>query len=462
MNRRQFLVQSGAGVLGAAILGRAARAQQPNRPNIIFIMADDLGYGDIGCYGQKEIQTPNIDRLAAEGMRFTQCYSGSTVCAPSRCCLMTGFHGGHARIRDNIPHEIFLRPDDLTVAEVLKQAGYATGAIGKWSLGEPGSWGIANYQGFDYFYGHLNQDQAHFYYPDYLWENDKIKLLFGNRGQERKEYTHDLFTEHALQFIQQHADDPFFLYLPYTIPHYSDYPPESPMSQIVPSDEPYTNRDWPQTEKNYAAMITRMDRDVGRIMDLVKSLGLDENTLIVFTSDNGPCKTDSHDPEFFNSTGPFRGYKRDLNEGGIRIPMIARWPGKIPAGRTSDQVWAFWDVMPTLAEIAGLPVPTGIDGISMLPALLDKEQTQQHGYLYWDYGHQREVYMQALRWGDWKGLRIGADAPIELYDVVKDPGEKNNVAGQHPEVVKQIETYLREAYTPSDDYRLGEIYVRKS
>ncbi len=444
------------------MVGNATWAQVTKRPNIIFIMADDLGYGDIGCYGQKEIQTPNIDRLAAEGTRFTQCYSGSTVCAPSRCCLMTGMHGGHARIRDNIPHEIFLRPDDVTVAEVLKQAGYASGAIGKWSLGEPGSWGIANYQGFDYFYGHLNQDQAHFYYPDYLWENDKVKLLFGNRGGKRKEYTHDLFTEHAVHFIEEHADDPFFLYLPYTIPHWSDYPKDSPLSQMVPSDEPYSDRDWPQTEKNYAAMITRLDRDVGRIVDLVKELGLDENTLIIFTSDNGPCETKSHDPNFFNSTGPFRGFKRDLNEGGIRVPMIARWPGKIPAGRTSDQIMAFWDVMPTLAEVAGLPVPNAIDGISMLPALLGLEQTEQHTYLYWDYGHQRETYMQALRWGDWKALRVGADAPLELYDVVKDPGERNDVAEQHPDVVAKIDAYMREAYVPSDDYKLGETYVRKS
>jgi len=461
MNRRQFLTQAGAGVLAASMLGHSARAQHPKRPNIIFIMADDLGYGDIGCYGQDRIQTPNIDRLADEGTRFTQCYSGSTVCAPSRCCLMTGMHGGHARIRDNIPHEIFLRPDDVTVAEVLKQAGYATGAIGKWSLGEPGSWGVANYQGFDYFYGHLNQDQAHFYYPDYLWENDKVKLLFGNRGGKRNEYTHDLFTEHALRFIEEHADDPFFLYLPYTIPHWSDYPKDSPLSQIVPSDEPYTDRDWPQTEKNYAAMVTRMDRDVGRIMDLVKNLGLDENTIIVFTSDNGPCETASHDPNFFNSTGPFRGFKRDLNEGGIRVPTIARWPGKIPAGRTSDQIMAFWDVMPTLAELAGLPKPEDIDGISMAPALLGREQTEQHEYLYWDYGHQRETYMQALRWGDWKGLRVGAEAPLELYDVVKDPGERNNVAAEHPDVVAKIDAYMREAYVPSEDYKLGEIYVRQ-
>jgi arylsulfatase A-like enzyme len=270
-----------------------------------------------------------------------------------------------------------------------------------------------------------------------------------------------LFTERALQFIDTHADDPFFLYLAYTIPHWSDYPKDSPMSQPVPSDEPYADRDWPQTEKNFAAMITRMDRDVGRILDRVKQLGLDENTLIVFTSDNGPDQTLSHDPEFFDSNGPFRGIKRDVYEGGIRVPMIARWPGRVPAGRTSGLVTAHWDVMPTLAELAGLPAPKDIDGISIVPALLGEEQTQQHKYLYWDYGHMRETYIQALRWGDWKGVRIGTDAPIELYDLAKDPVEANNVAADHPDVVAQIDAYMREAYVPSDDYKLGEIYVRK-
>ncbi|MFH1737507.1 MAG: arylsulfatase [bacterium] len=463
MRRRMFLKRMGQGALASVAMSRgiAAQAGPGMRPNIVFIMADDLGYGDLGCYGQKEILTPNIDRLAEEGTRFTQCYSGATVCAPSRCCLMTGLHGGHARVRDNIPHFIFLQPDDLTVAEVLKQAGYTTGAIGKWSLGNPGSWGIPNYQGFDDWFGHLNQDQAHFYYPDYLWDNDKVKLLFGNRGGKLGEYTHDLFTDRALQFIEKNESNPFFLYLAYTTPHWSDYDKTTPMSQPVPSDEPYTDRNWPQTEKNFAAMITRMDRDIGRIAALLKKLGLDGNTIIFFTSDNGPDKTASHDPAFFHSAGPFRGIKRDMYEGGIRVPMIVRWPDNVPKGRSSDQVMAFWDVMPTLAELAGLPAPKNIDGISMLPTILGRQQEEQHECLYWDYGHERTTYMQAVRTGDWKGVRIGQDAPIELYNLGSDPAETTNVAAQHPEVVSTIERMMREAYVPSDDYHIGTIYQVK-
>jgi len=439
-----------------------AFAQGPGmRPNIIFIMADDLGYADVGCYGQTQIKTPHIDSLAAEGTRFTQVYAGSSVCAPSRSSLMTGMHNGHNRLRDNVPHGVFLRPDDVTVAEVLKQAGYATAAIGKWSLGNPGTWGVATYQGFDRFFGHLDQDQAHFYYPDYLWDDEHIRLLPRNRGGKTGTYTHDLFTEEALNFIEAQKDNPFFLYLPYTIPHWSDYPRDTPESQIVPSDAPYTDKDWPQTEKNYAAMVTRMDRDVGRIVALVKELGLDSNTLIFFTSDNGPCETVSHDPEFFDSNGVFSGYKRDMGEGGLRVPMIARWPGKVPAGKTSDQVWAFWDVIPTLAEVAGLPAPQGIDGISMLPAILGEKQEAQHDYLYWDYGHCREVYQQGLRMGDWKAIRLGADSPLALYDLKADPGETTNLAGKHPDVVKRMEAHMKEAVIPSPDYPVGELYVRK-
>jgi len=295
---------------------------------------------------------------------------------------MTGMHNGHNRIRDNLPHEIWLRPDDFTVAEMLKQAGYRTSGIGKWSLGNPGSWGIPNYQGFDYYYGHLNQDQAHFYYPDYLWENDKVVLLQevvmvndvgkmrGNRGGQKAMYTHDLFTRKALDFIGRHREHPFFLYLAYTIPHFSDYPKNSPDHFIIPSDEPYTDRDWPQISKNYAAMITLMDRDVGRIVQKIRELGIDENTIIFFTSDNGPYAGSVHDVEFFDSNGPLRGVKRDVYEGGIRVPFIVRWPGKIQAGAVNDQILAFWDILPTLAELTGLPVPKGIDGISMLPALM--------------------------------------------------------------------------------------------
>lgn len=462
--RRGFLKTLGTGIAAFATPGwlRASSAVKP-KPNIIFIMADDLGYGDLGCYGQKRILTKNIDRLATEGTRFTQAYAGSTVCAPSRCSLMTGMHNGHNRIRDNLPHNVWLRPDDVTVAEVLKQAGYKTGGIGKWSLGNPGSWGIPNYQGFDYWYGHLNQDQAHFYYPDYLWENDKVILLQkvvienevgklkGNRGGKNVCYTHDFFTEKAVSFIEQHREDPFFLYLAYTIPHFSDYPKNTPEHFIVPSDEPYTNKDWPQIAKNYAAMITRMDRDVGQIMKLLKQLGIDQNTLVLFTSDNGSYKGSPIPIKFFDSNGKLRGGKRDQYEGGIRIPMIARWPGKVPAGRVSDQVWAFWDFLPTAAELVGLPAPKGIDGISMLPALLGKKQ-KSHDYLYWDYGHVRKTYKQAVRMGDWKGVRNGVRAPVELYNLSDDVGETRNVASEHPQVVSQIEEIMRTARDDSEDY----------
>ncbi|MBN2132335.1 MAG: arylsulfatase, partial [Sedimentisphaerales bacterium] len=418
--RRDFIKTLALGTASIA-LHRFARGAVASsiRPNIVFIMADDLGYNDLGCYGQEKIQTPNLDRLAHEGIRFTQAYAGSTVCAPSRCSLMTGMHNGHNRIRDNLPHGVFLRPDDLTVAEKLKQAGYATGGIGKWGLGNPGSWGIPNYQGFDYWYGHLNQDQAHYYYPDYLWENDEVVLLQkvvienevgklkGNRGGENVYYTHDLFTEKALDFIQKNRENPFFLYLSYTIPHFSDYDKDTPEHYIVPSDEPYSDRPWPQIAKNYAAMITRMDADVGSICDRLRDLGLESNTLVIFTSDNGPYLDSGIPVEFFQSNRPFRGGKRDLYEGGIRVPFIARWPGRIPAGKTSDEILAFWDILPTFTELAGLPVPETIDGISMLPALLGQPQTRNHEYLYWDYGHVRETFKQALRIGHWKAVRVG-------------------------------------------------------
>jgi arylsulfatase A-like enzyme len=438
------------------------------RPNIVLIVADDLGYGDLGCYGQKKILTPNIDRLAEEGIRFTQAYAGSTVCAPSRCSLMTGMHNGHNRIRDNLPHNIWLRPDDVTVAEVLKQAGYKTGAIGKWALGDPGSWGLPNYQGFDYWYGHLKQDLAIYYYPTHLWENDKIVMLqdlvmvndvgkmTGNRAGKRVKYTHDLFTDKAVSFIERHREDPFFLYLAYTLPHFSDYPKDSPDHYMVPSDEPYTDKDWPQIAKNYAAMISRMDRDVGRIMELIKKLGIDENTIVFFTSDNGAYLGSAPPREFFESNDMLRGGKRDLYEGGIRIPMIARWTGKAPAGRVSEQVWAFWDFMPTAAELAGLPAPKGIDGISMLPVLLGKAQ-KSHDYLYWDYGHVRKTYKQAVRMDDWKGVRIGAGSPVELYNLKDDPGESNNVASDNPEIVRKIEEIMNTARADSEDYPIGKV-----
>jgi len=437
-------------VLGS-LAAVAAEAGAP-KPNIVFILADDLGYGDLGCYGQKQILTPNLDRLAAEGTRFTQFYSGSSVCAPARCCLMTGLHNGHGRIRDNLPLGIYLRAEDVTIAEVLKPAGYRTGAVGKWSLGLHGSEGKPNDQGFDDWFGHLDQVQAHFYYPDHLWDNDRVVLLGGNRGEQKQQYSNDLFTERALKFIEQSKGRPFFLYLAYTLPHWSDYPKNSPLSQIVPSDAPYSDRDWPQVEKNYAAMITRLDRDVGRLLAQLKQLGLDENTLVLFSSDNGPSAEALHKPEFFRSSGPLRGVKRQLYEGGIRVPMIARWPAQVPADKVSDQVWAFWDVLPTLAELAGAQPPPNLDGLSMAPALLGQPQKQQHDYLYWDYGHTRGKFLQAVRWGKWKGVRNGVGARVELYDLATDLGETRDVAAEHLELVVRVKQIMTSAHRDDPKY----------
>jgi len=384
-------------------------------------------------------------------MRFTQAYAGATVCAPSRSALMTGLHGGHTRVRDNIPHGVFLEPDDETVAEQFKKAGYSTGAIGKWSLGNPGSRGVANAQGFDYFYGHLNQDQAHFYYPDYLWENDQVSLLTGNRGEAKQEYTADLFTEKAAAFIREHRRHPFFLYLAFTLPHWSDYPKDVPESQIVPSDEPYTDEDWPQVEKNYAAMVTRLDGHVGELMQLLDDLGLASETLVIFSSDNGPSAEASHDTEFFNSGGGLRGVKREMYEGAIRVPFVARWPGKIEESVTNDHVLAFWDLAATACELAHLPRPKRTDGISFLPTLLGREQ-ETHEHLYWDYGHVRKVFRQAVRAGNWKGVRNGVGAPLELYDLARDLAEVHDVAEEHPDVVDRLEGILREARIPTAEY----------
>ncbi len=444
------------GISGSLLLsGHVDGKDKPARPNIIYIMADDLGYGDLGCYGQEKIQTPNIDQLATEGMRFTQAYAGSSVCAPSRCSLITGKHNGHNRVRDNIPHGTFLQPDDFTMAEMLKQAGYTTGGMGKWSLGNPGSWGVAHYQGFDYYYGHLNQDQAHFYYPDYLWENDKISLLTGNRAEKKQEYTHDLFTEKAINFIQENKANPFFLYLPYTIPHYSDYGSKSPEVYIVPSDEPYTNEAWSQTSKNYAAMITRMDKDVGKIVQLLKDLGLEENTLIIFTSDNGPLTRIPDSYDFFDSNGPLKGGKRDMYEGGIRVPFIAKWKNVIDEGSVTDKIITFWDVMPTLADMIDYPSDIETDGISFFPVLKGNENDKKdHAYLFWDYGHTREKYMQAVRFEKYKGIAnfVKEKVTYELYDLENDPGETLNIAAEYPEIMDKIKEFMTEAYVYTEAY----------
>jgi arylsulfatase A-like enzyme len=455
IKRRQFLTTAGRGALGATalsqlsgcrLLGIRGRREWPPRrkPNIIFILADDLGYGDLGCYGQKVIQTPNIDRMAAEGMRFTDAYAGSTVCAPSRCCLMTGYHTGHARVRGNKRHPLL--PEDVTVAETLKSAGYATGIIGKWGLGEPDTSGIPNRQGFDEWFGYLNQRVAHNYYPEALWENERHVVLGG------RHYSHDLFTERALDFVQRHKDHPFFLYLAYTIPHANnELGRETGNGMQVPSDAPYSDEPWPQPQKNHAAMITRLDRDVGRLLAQVKDLGLDEDTIIFFSSDNGPHKEGGADPEFFDSSGPLRGYKRSLHDGGIRVPTIVRWPGTIRRHRTSRFAWAFWDLLPTAAELAGVEAPAGIDGISIVPSLLGRRQTRD-GFLYWEF-HERG-FQQAVRMDKWKGVRPALNKPLEIYDLRADPGEKNDIAAANPRIVAHLDAIMKSARVDSEHYPL--------
>lgn len=450
LNRRDFLDRLGKGAAGtltaSTMLGSGlscAPQQTAKKPNIIFILADDLGYGDLGCYGQTVLRTPVLDNMAAEGTRFTQCYAGSTVCAPSRSCLMTGTHTGHTRVRGNSPR-IPLEPDDVCVAELMKEAGYATGIVGKWGVGEPGTTGIPNKQGFDYWFGYLNQRHAHNYYPDYLWRNEEKVQLGGS------EYTHDLFTEEALDFIKQNHQQPFFLYLPYTIPHTNnELGRETGNGQEVPSDEPYSDMPWPQVEKDFAAMVTRMDRDIGRIFLLLKELGIDENTIVFFSSDNGPHAEGGHDSKFFNSSGPLRGIKRDLYEGGIRVPTIVRCPGLVPAGAVSDHIWTFWDVLPTCAEIAGVPAPQNIDGISMYRALLGEPQ-ESHEFLYWEFHEQG--YRQAVRYGNWKAVCQKFGDPYELYNLTNDIGEQNNVASRQPEVMAAIQEYLQTARTPSEHF----------
>ena len=423
------------------------------KPNIIFVLADDLGYGDLGCYGQKRIPTPNLDQLASKGLRFTNCYAGSTVCAPSRCTLMTGMHTGHCTVRGN--KAVPLLTADVTVAELLKEAGYVTGIIGKWGIGEPGTTGIPNRQGFDYWFGYLNQRRAHNYYPEYLWRNEeKVGLANEEQGgvaTKKVEYSHDLFTKEALSFIERHKDEPFFLYLPYTIPHANNEAGRKLGDGMeVPDYGPFASEDWPNPEKGRAAMIWKLDRDFGTIMSTLDRLEIADDTLVIFTSDNGPHSEGGSKSTYFNSSGPLRGMKRSLHDGGIRVPAIARWPGKIAPGTESDLPWTFWDVLPTLAELAGVSPPEKVDGVSILPTLRGEKQALDR-FLYWEF-HERGFH-QAVRWGKWKAVRKNRpDAPLELYDLEKDLGETTNIAGQQPAVLHRITDYLKGARTDSKDF----------
>ncbi len=435
------------------------------RPSILFILADDLGYGDLACYRQTKIKTPNLDRLASQGMAFADFYAGSTVCAPSRCALMTGLNTGHGRIRGN--GNIALKAEDLTVAELLKEAGYRTALIGKWGLGNENTTGVPQKKGFSEFFGYLDQVHAHDYYTDRLWRYDppgpgkegfdgQIEIP-ENKGGKKGLYADDFFTTAALNFIriakpdQYNAYHPFFLYLAYTIPHANNEEARrSGNGMQVPSDIPYSDEPWPQAEKNKAAMITRMDRDIGQLMDALRKSGAESDTIVIFTSDNGPHKEGGVDPAFFKSSGVLRGIKRDLYEGGIRVPLIVRWPGHIKPGSINHEPFSFWDFLPTAAEIAQVKLPGNIDGISMLPTFLGQPQTNHHDFLYWEF-HERG-FQQAVRMGDWKAVRLGVGQPLELYNLQTDLGEKKNVAATNPEVVAKIEAYLKTARSDSPDW----------
>lgn len=454
MNRRDFL-KTGPLLLGSRGRGAAARP-----PNIIWIMGDDLGYSDLGCYGQKIIRTPNIDRTAAEGVRFTDAYAGCTVCAPSRSVLMTGKHMGHTSVRSN-PGGVPLLAEDVTVAQVLKPAGYATGAFGKWGLGDIGTDGVPWKHGFDEFFGYLHQVHAHFYYPRFLYQNGNEYALPGNENGKRTTYSHDVIAEKALDFIRRKKDQPFFCYMPFTLPHWELLVPEDSLAEyrgkvreerpFIDKSNHYARQDEPHAA--YAGMITRMDRDVGRVLALVKQLGLDRDTIVFITSDNGGAMRIVND-DYFHSYGPFRGNKQNLYEGGIRVPMIVRWPGRVPAGRVSGFPWMFQDFLPTAAELAGVAPPAGLDGMPVLPALLGRNQ-KPHEFLYWEsptYDNRtgefrKEVPMQAVRWGDWKAVRPQPDASLEIYYLKDDPGETRNLAAARTDVLRTIEKYLQTART---------------
>lgn len=461
--------------LGAILIAwTSLQAADAPKPNIIFILADDLGYGDLGCYGQKKIQTPCLDRMAADGVRFTQFYAGSTVCAPSRCVLMTGLHTGHCWVRGNAGKNNargqILRPQDVTVAKVLRDAGYATALVGKWGLGEPDTSGVPARHGFDHFFGYLNQLHAHNYYPAFLWRGEervtlKNEVPPGNVGDgefgqgwatKRVEYSHDLFASDALKWIDKNRSQPFFLYLAVTIPHANNEGLRGTGNgQEAPDFGIYKDKDWTEPNKGYAAMVTRMDTDIGRMLALLKRLGLDERTLVIFSSDNGPQKEGGADFEFFDSNGPLRGMKRDLYDGGIRTPFIARWPGRIKAGSVSDHVGYFGDFMATASELAGVEPPPNLDSISFVPTLLGQpERQKRHDYLYWEF-HERG-FAQAVRMGDWKAVRLGTKKPVELYDLKTDLGEQRDVAAQHPEVIAKVEAILKSARTDSECFPIRE------
>jgi len=421
------------------------------KPNIIFIMADDLGYTDIGCYGQEKIQTPNLNRMAAEGMKFTQCYTGAPVCAPARSTLMTGQHSGHTRVRGNfgkggvkglggVNGRVPLKPEDTTIAEVLKEAGYVTGMMGKWGLGEPNTTGEPHKKGWDEFVGFLNQRRAHTYYPDYIWRNQDKWILKGNLEKPKTDYTHDIFTQESLNFIERNHQKPFFLYIPYCVPH---------DKFEIPSVGQYADKPWSQSEKVYAAMISRMDKGIGSIFSLLKKLKIDDNTYVFFTSDNGAAKR----WENIDSSGPLKGIKRDVYEGGIRVPMLVWAPGKIAPGKVSPLRWYFPDVLPTLSELASGNTPQNIDGISIATTLNGQAQDLSKRVMYWEF--YEKSGSRAVRFGDWKAVQYGMNnkpKSIELYNLANDISESNNLATSYPEMISKIKKIFTQEHQASEHY----------
>ena len=422
----------------------AAASKDQAKPNIVFILADDAGIGDFSAYGCKYGSTPNIDRLAAEGMKFNRAYSGSAVCAPSRCVLMTGQHTGHVLRRANQSKIglLALPAGQTTVARLLQSAGYATGGFGKWGLGNPGTTGAAEKQGFDVFFGYYDQVHAHDYYTDHLIRNS-ADVPYQQSGRHTwEDYSHTRIANETLKFIEQNKDCPFFCYAAWTPPH-ADY--------VIPENPNFSQKPWPEAVRNYAAMVALVDKDVGRVMQKLKDLGIDDQTLVIFSSDNG---ANAQFIEPLGSTGGLRGYKRMLYEGGMRAPFFARWPGKIQPGTTTDLLTTFVDFLPTAADLAGASTPPGLDGHSILPTLLGKDQQVRHESIYFEI--YEPYFQQAVRMGDWKGYRLGTKAPLELYDLAADPVEKQNVAAAHPDVVRKIEAIMRTEHRPSPHYDAPE------
>ncbi len=461
MNTRLYTTLSLAGL--AAIGTVTAANKNETKPNIVFILADDMGIGDVGCYGQRQIQTPNIDRLAENGMRFTHHYAGSTVSAPSRCALLTGRDTGHGYIRGNHGSaegfDSALPADETTVAELLKTQGYATACVGKWGLGGPNSSGCPNNKGFDYFFGYLSQGAAHRYYPEYLFENNDKVYLNG------KVYSHFMIMDKGVEFMRNHADQPFFIYFAITPPHADlDYP------DIIQYDGKFEEKSYVNKAKNgkgyisqpkpratYAAMVSEIDRNVGRVIDELEALGVLDNTIVIFSSDNGVHCVGGHDPNYFDSNSHFRGIKRDLYEGGVRTPFVVRWDGKVKRGSTTDHISAFWDFLPTVCDIAGIKTPEKTEGISYLPTLVGRHKQKKHSHIYYEFYEQGGK--QSILKDGWKLVRLNLDTPEkiveELYNLDKDEGETQNLAAQYPDKVAELRALAASARTESKLFKWG-------